>query len=132
MRSRPGTRNLLSYLLSIMLLVAITAFAILVALQVRGDKPPRFDVGAPEGVECPVGEGTPACFSFAVTNLGNKPSLVECNVTAGAGRATFLNDTPVYSSSAPFEPGITEQLTVKVDQGETDTVTEPIMMCIAV
>ena len=132
MRSRPGTRNLLSYVLSIVLIVAIAAFAILIALQVRSDKPPRFDVGAPQGVECPVGEGTPACFSFAVTNLGNKPSLVECNVTAGAGRATFLNDTPVSSSSAPFEPGITEQLTVKVDQGETDTVTEPMLMCIAV
>ena len=132
MRSRPGTRNLLSYVLSIVLIVAIAAFAILVALQLRGDKPPRFDVGAPEGVECPVGEGTPACFSFAVTNLGNRPSLVECNVTAGAGRATFLNDTPVYASSAPFEPGISELLTVKVDQGDTDTVTEPIMMCMAV
>jgi hypothetical protein len=132
MRSRPGTRNLLSYLLSITLLVAIAAFAILVALQLRGDKPPRFDVGAPGGVECPVGEGTPACFSFTVTNLGNRPSLVECNVTAGAGRATFLNDTSVYASSAPFEPGISEQLTVKVDQGDTDTVTEPILICTAV
>ncbi len=132
MRSRPGTRNLLSYLLSIMLLVAIAAFAILVALQLRGDKPPRFDVGAPEGVDCPVGEGTPACFSFTVTNLGTRPSLVECSVTAGAGRATFLNDTSVYTSSGPFEPGISEQLTVKVDQGDTDTVTEPILMCMAV
>ena len=132
MRSRPGTRNLLSYLLSGTLLVAIAAFAILVALQLRGDKPPRFDVGAPEGVECPVGEGSPACFSFSVTNLGNRPALVECNVTAGAGRATFLNDTSVYTSSAPFEPGITEQLTVKVDQGATDTVTEPMMICTAV
>ena len=132
MRSRPGTRNLLSYLLSIVLIVAIAAFAILISLQVRGGKPPRFDVGAPQGVECPVGEGTPACFSFAVTNLGNRPSLVECNVTAGAGRATFLNDTAVYTSSAPFEPGISEQLTVKVDQGEADTVSEPIMMCLAV
>ncbi len=132
MRSRPGTRNLLSYVLSSVLLLAIAAFAVLVALQLRGDKPPRFDVGSPEGVECPVGEGSPACFSFTVTNLGNRASLVRCDVTAGAGRATFLNDTPVYSSSAPFEPGITEQLTVKVDQGETDTVTEPMMMCIAV
>lgn len=131
MRSRPGTRNLLSYLLSIALLVSIAAFAVLVALQVRGDKPPRFDVGAPEGVECPVGEGSPACFSFAVTNLGNRPADVQCNVTAGAGRATFLNDLSVYASSAPFEPGITEQLTVKVDQGETDTVSEPMLMCMA-
>jgi hypothetical protein len=132
MRSRPGTRNLLSYLLSIVLLVAIAVFAILVALQLRSDKPPRFDVGAPEGVECPIGEGTPACFSFAVTNLGNRPSLVECNVTAGAGRATFLNDASVYTSSAPFEPGISELLTVKVDQGDTDTVTEPILLCMAI
>ena len=132
MRSRPGTRNLLSYFLSIMLLIAIAAFAILVALQLRGDKPPRFDVGAPEGVECPVGEGTPACFSFAVTNLGNRASLVECSVTAGAGRATFLNDTSVYASSGLFEPGISEQLTVKVDQGDTDTVTEPVLICTAV
>jgi hypothetical protein len=132
MRSRPGTRNLISYLLSILLLVAIAVFAILVALQLRGDKPPLFDVGAPEGVECPIGEGTPACFSFAVTNLGNRPSLVECNVTAGAGRATFLNDASVYTSSAPFEPGISELLTVKVDQGDTDTVTEPILLCMAI
>jgi len=83
-------------------------------------------------VECPIGEGTPACFSFAVTNRGNRAALVECSVTAGAGRATFLNDTSVYASSAPFEPGISEQLTVKVDQGDTDTVTEPILICMAV
>src|ERR687898_745272 len=102
MRTRPGTRNLLSYLLSIVLLIAIAAFAILIALQLRGDKPPRFDVGAAEGIECPIGEGTPACFRFTVTNLGNRPSLVECRVTAGSGRATFLDDTPVYASSAPF------------------------------
>jgi hypothetical protein len=132
MRARPGTRNLLSYVLSLLLLVALAVFAILVALQVRGDKPPRFDVGEAEGIECPVGEGTPACFSFTVTNLGNRPSLVECNVTVGAGRATFLNDTSVYTSSAPFEPGIAEQLTVKVDQGDTDTVTEPIVICTAI
>ncbi len=132
MRARPRTRNLLSYVLSVVLLIAIAAFAILVALQLRTDTPPRFDVGEAEGMECPTGEGTPACFGFTVTNLGNGPSLVECNVTAGAGRATFLNDLPVYSSSAPFEPGIAEQLTVKVDQGDDDTVIEPILMCRAV
>ena len=132
MRSRPRTRNLLSSVLSVVLLLAIAAFAILVALQLRGDTPPRFDVGSAQGTECPTGEGTPACFSFAVTNLGNRPSLVECDVTAGAGRATFLNDTPVYASSAPFEPGIAEELTVKVDLGDDDTVIEPIMVCIAV
>jgi hypothetical protein len=36
---------------------------------------------------------------------------------------------PVYTSSAPFEPGISEQLIVKVDQGDTGSVTEPTMTC---
>jgi hypothetical protein len=132
MRARPRTRNLLSFTLSIVLLVAIGVFAILVALQLRSDKPPRFDVAAPEGVDCPVGEGTPACFSFTITNLGSQPSLVECNVTTGVGRATFLNDTSVYASTAPFEPGIANQVTVKVDQGDQDTVTQPTLACRAV
>ena len=132
MRARPGTRNLLSYTLSIVLLVAIGVFAILVALQLRSEKPPRFDVAAPEGVDCPVGEGTPACFSFTITNLGSEPALVECSVTADIGRATFLNDTAVYASTAPFEPGIANQVTVKVDQGDQDTVTQPTLACMAV
>jgi len=132
MRSRPGTRNLVSYFLSILLLVAIAGFAILVALSLRGDKPPRFEVGAPEGTECAEGEGAPACFTFSVTNLGNRPSLVHCEVAASVGRATFLNDLPVYESSAPFDPGGTEVLVVKVDQGEGTTVDDPTMMCRAI
>jgi hypothetical protein len=132
MRALPGRRNIVSSILSIALLLAIAAFAILVALQVRGGQPPRFDVAAPEGVECPVGEGSPACFTFRVTNLGNQPSPVECIVTSESGRPTFLNETPIYTSSGPFEPGVAEQLTVKVDQGDDDTVTEPMMICRAV
>jgi len=129
MRSRPGARNLASTVLSIALLLSIAAFAVLVGLQVRGDHPARFDVTAPDGVECPVGEGTPACFSFGVTNLGTQPSHVRCIATASPGQAAFLNDMPVYTSSAPFEPGITEQLIVKVDQGDGGTVVEPAMTC---
>jgi hypothetical protein len=132
MRTGGGQRNVLGTVLSILLLVAIAAFAILVGLQLRTDKPPRFDVAAPEGVDCPVGEGTPACFSFTVTNLGNRPSLVECAVTANPGRATFLNDLPSYTSSAPFEPGVAENLTVKVDAGDDDVVAQPSMVCVAV
>ncbi|MGH2679791.1 MAG: hypothetical protein ACRDG8_04815 [Actinomycetota bacterium] len=132
MRARSGTRNATSTVLSIALFVAIAVFAVLVALQVRGDTPPRFDVSAAEGMVCPAGEGTPACFSFGVTNLGNEPALVECTVTAAPGRAAFLNDAPVYTSTAPFEPGVAEQLLVKVDQGDTGTVTAPTMSCRAV
>jgi hypothetical protein len=132
MRSRPGTRNVVSTVLSVALLMAIGAFAILVALQLRADQTPRFDVADPEGVDCPAGEGTPACFSFRVTNLGNQPALVECAVTTQVGRASFLNDAPLYTSSGPFEPGIAEQVTVKVDQGDNDSVTLPTMTCRAV
>ena len=129
MRSRPGTRNIVSTVLSIALLVAIAGFAILIALQARGERPARFDVAPPQGVECPVGEGTPACFSFGVTNLGSEPSLVQCIATAASGEVSFLNEMPIYTSVAPFEPGLTEQLTVKIDQGDTGTVTEPAMIC---
>jgi hypothetical protein len=80
-------------------------------------------------VDCPVGEGTPACFSFSVTNLGNRSASVECVVQATVGRATFLNDTSIYVSSTPFEPGVAEQLTVKVDQGDEDVVIAPGMTC---
>ena len=129
MRSRPGSRNVVSTVLSVALLLAIAAFAILIGLSVRGEHSARFDVAAPEGVECPVGEGTPACFSFGVTNLGSEPSLVECIATVSPGTASFLNDMPIYTSSAPFEPGITEQLIVKVDQGDAGSVAEPAMIC---
>ena len=129
MRSRSGARSTVSTVLSIALLLAIAAFAILIGLQVRGDHTARFDVATPAGVECPVGEGTPACFSFGVTNLGDQPSLVQCIATVSPGQASFLNDMPIYTSSAPFEPGITEQLIVKVDQGDAASITEPTMNC---
>jgi len=129
MSSRSGARSIVSSVLSIALLAAIAAFAVLIALQVRSDQPPRFEVTGPEGVECPVGEGTPACFSFAVMNAGDEPSLVQCIVTADIGLANFLNDMPIYTSSVPFQPGIAEQLIVKVDQGDQRSVTEPTMIC---
>ena len=64
-----------------------------------------------------------------MTNLGSQPSLVECIATAPTGLASFLNDMPVYTSSAPFEAGVTEQLIVKVDQGDQGAVSEPALVC---
>jgi hypothetical protein len=54
---------------------------------------------------------------------------VECIATAPTGLASFLNDMPVYTSSAPFEAGVTEQLIVKVDQGDQGAVSEPALVC---
>ena len=132
MRSGSGSRNVAITILSIVLLISIAVFAVLVGLQLRNDRPPTFDVAAPQGVDCPAGEGTPACFTFTVTNLGNQPSLVECGVTASPGRAAFLNDLPTYTSSVPFDPGVAETLTVKVDAGDGDVAAQPSMICVAV
>jgi hypothetical protein len=133
MRSRGADRNVIGYALSIALLLAIAAAAVLIALQLRSDSPVRFDAGQPVGVECPAGEGTPACFRFSVTNLGNRPSIVRCEIIAEAGtKATFLTNAPVYVSAAPFEPGVPEELLVKVDANPDDIVTEPMLMCRAV
>ncbi len=131
--SRAGSSNVVGSILSGVLLAAIAAAAVLIALQLRGDAPIRFDVSPAQGGECPAGVGSPACFRFTVTNVGNRPSSVRCDVAAGGGhRATFLTDSPIYVSGAPFEPGIPEQLWVKVDAGDDDVVTEPSLMCRAV
>jgi hypothetical protein len=133
MRSRRGTQNVVVYVLSLVLIVAVAGGGVLVALQLRGDAPIHFDVSPAQGGECPSGVGTPACFRFAVTNVGNRASLVRCDVSAEAGHlATFLTDSPIYVSAAPFEPGIPEELWVKVDAGDDDVVTAPALVCAAV
>jgi hypothetical protein len=133
MRFRGADRNVTGYVLSIALLLAIAAAAVLIALQLRGDAPVRFDAAPPQGVECPPGEGTPACFRFTVTNLGNRPSIVRCEILAQEGtNATFLTNAPVYVSAVPFDPGVPEELLVKVDANPDDIVTEPVLVCRAV
>jgi hypothetical protein len=133
MASRRGAQNVVVYVLTIALIVAVAGGGVLVALQLRGDTPVRFDVSPAQGGECPSGVGTPACFRFTVTNVGNRPSLVRCEVSAEAGRrATFLTDSPIYVSAAPFEAGIAEELWVKVDAGQDDIVTAPALVCAAV
>jgi hypothetical protein len=133
MVSHGGARNVVGYVLTIVLIGAVAGAAILLMLQLRGDAPVRFDVSPAKGGECPTGVGTPACFWFTVTNVGNRPATVQCEVAGEAGRrATFLTDSPLYVSTAPFEPGIPEQLWVKVDAGDDDTVTAPSLACRAV
>ena len=133
MTSRPGMRSTASTVLSVLLLLAIAGAAILVALQLRPDAPIRFAWGEPEGVDCPQGVGAPACFRFIVTNLGNRPSGVLCDVWAGAGaHAQFLNGSPVYRSVVPVEPGGGLELTVKVDPGPEGTAPSPSFSCRAI
>jgi hypothetical protein len=133
MSSRPGARTRVSTVLSVLLLVAIAAAAILVALQLRPDAPIRFGSGDPEGTDCPEGVGAPACFRVIVTNLGNRPSQVRCQVFASAGaEASFLNDSAIYASAVPVEPGGVLELIAKVSAGSGGTATSPTFSCAAV
>jgi hypothetical protein len=132
MTSRPGTRTRTSTILSILLLVAIGAAAILIALQLRPDAPIRFGLGDPEGTDCPEGVGAPACFRVIVTNLGNRPSQVRCQVFASAGaEAAFLNESNVYTSAVPVGPGGVLELIAKVSAGSAGSAPSPTFSCAA-
>jgi hypothetical protein len=133
MTSPPGTRTTATTVLSVILLAAIAAAAILLAIQLRPNAPIRFAWGEAEGVDCPQGVGTPACFQFIVTNLGNRPSGVRCHASASDGaRATFLNEDPTYESVVPIEPGGGLDLIVKVDPGVAGTAPTPSISCTAI
>lgn len=123
-------RNVGSTILSVLLLAAIAVGAVLIGLQLQPDAPVRFTWGEPEGTECPEGVGSPACFRFTVTNVGNRPTPVRCAVAAAGGaRAGFLNRQPVYESLSPLEPGVGLELLVKVDPSDDDTAPPPSLSC---
>jgi hypothetical protein len=132
MTSRLGTRITASMVLSLVLAVAIAAAAILLAIQLRPDAPIRFGLGEPQGTDCPQGVGAPACFRVMVTNLGNRPSGVRCQVFAPAGaEAAFLNQSVIYESVAPIQPGGVLELIAKVTAGSGGTAAAPTFSCAA-
>jgi hypothetical protein len=125
-----GHRNVGSTILSLLLVVAIAVGAVLLGLQLRPDAPVDFAWGEAQGRECPIGVGSPACFAFAVTNVGNRPAPVRCAVAAPDGaRAAFLNRATVYESLTPLEPGVGLELIVKVDASDDDVAPAPTIAC---
>jgi hypothetical protein len=125
-----GRRNVGSTVLSLLLLASIAAGAVLLSLQLRPDAPIRFAWGDAQGRACPRGVGSPACFAFVVTNVGNRPATVQCTVAAAGGaRAAFLNRETVYRSLRPLEPGVGLELIVKVDPSEDDAAPAPTLAC---
>jgi hypothetical protein len=132
MTSRPGARITATTILSLVLVIAIAAAAILFAIQLRPDAPIRFGLGDPHGTDCPQGVGAPACFRVMVTNLGNRPSGVRCQVFASAGaEAAFLNESVIYESVAPIQPGGVLELIAKVSAGSEGTAPAPTFSCLA-
>jgi len=131
--SSRGSRNVVSTILSLMLLAAIGGALVLLALHLQPDAPVRFGWGEPEGTDCPEGVGAPACFRFNVTNLGNRPADVRCDVSApDGGEATFLNGMTAYASDEPVEPGAGFELDVRVVANADATVPTPSLACMAV
>jgi hypothetical protein len=125
-----GPRNVGSTVLSLILVASIGVGAVLLGLQLRPDAPIQFAWGEAQGRECPQGVGSPACFTFIVTNVGNRPATVRCAVSAPDGaHAAFLNGANVYESLRPLEPGVGLELTVKVDPSEEDTAPAPVLAC---
>ena len=131
--SSAGSRNVVSMILSLLLLAAIAGALVLLALHLPPDAPVRFGWGEPEGTDCPEGVGAPACFRFLVTNLGNRPADVRCEVSApDGGEATFLNGAIAYASDEPIEPGAGFEIDVRVAANQDATVPTPTLSCFAV
>jgi hypothetical protein len=131
--SSSGSRNVVSTILSLLLLAAIAGALVLLALHLQPDAPVRFGWGEPEGTDCPEGVGAPACFRFIVTNLGNRPADARCDVSApDGGEATLLNGQTAFVSNGPVDPGAGFELDVRVVANEDATVPTPNLSCVAV
>jgi hypothetical protein len=117
-------------ILSIVLFAALAGTVVLIALSVRGNAPVRFAWGEATGAACPEGVGAPACFRFTVTNLGARPADLRCVTFAPNGaRSRFLTDEVLYESLRPVEPGLSLELTVKVDPNAADQAPTPSLYC---
>ena len=83
-------------------------------------------------VDCPTGEGAPACFRFDVRNLGPEAAQVECGVQpADQPFAEFLTGGDAFRYSAELQPGLSFSLEVKVQPGLDGIVRAPVVTCAA-
>jgi hypothetical protein len=118
------------YALLIVLAIAVAVGVVLLARLITGPPGATFLVGSPQGVQCPAGEGTPACFEFEVTNVGRSSSHVRCEVTAAPDTtAVFLNQSPVYVSTGPVLADSSISLFTKVDIEGSGIVGAPALRC---
>ena len=125
------TTNQAMMALTALLIVAITAGAVLFFLLLRGPSIGRFEVGTPVAVDCPSGTGAPVCYEADVANVGEAAQQVRCQVTPGPDTAAlFANGDDVYLSSAPIEAGRSIQLFIEVSPSQgSEIVSRPGVSC---
>ena len=91
---------------------------------------PELTLGMPESVECPFGSGVPVCYRYDLVNTGTAPAFVRCEVTpAGDSTAVFGNGETSYEGTEALEAGAGWHLTVQVEAGAGDVVSEPMVGC---
>jgi hypothetical protein len=121
-----------TYTVLVVLLAGLIALgAMLVVLVTGGGRisSASFEVAAPEAVECPFGSGAPVCYRYNVTNTGDAPSFVRCELTpAGDSTAVFGNGSTSYES--PIEMAATDvyRVYVQIEAGPSGEVTSPPMV----
>ncbi len=118
------------YLAAVALLAALGIGAALLYVLTVGspDGGLEVSVGPPEAEDCPVGSGTPVCYRFDVTNVGDAQGTARCIATAPSGTlATFPNGTS--TADVLLAQGETKQVYVRVQADGTVTVRPPALSC---
>ncbi len=127
----PSTTNA-TYNLLVMILIAglVTGAALLFLTTNAPARTPELTLGMPESVECPFGSGVPVCYRYDLVNTGTAPAFVRCEVTpAGDSTAVFGNGETSYEGTEALEAGAGWHLTVQVEAGAGDVVSEPMVGC---
>lgn len=126
-----------TYTVLVVLLAGLIVLgATLVVLAVGGTRlsSASFEVAAAEAVDCPFGSGAPVCYRYNVSNVGDAPSFVRCELTpAGDTTAVFDNGSTSYESPVEMKAGDVYRMYVKIEAGPSGSVTSsPMVGCAAV
>ena len=112
MDAAPPIHSGRTYTVLVVLLAGLIALGAMLLVLVTGGgsiSSASFEVAVPEAVECPFGSGAPVCYRYNVTNTGDAPSFVRCELTpAGDTTAVFGNGSTSYES--PIEMGSRRRL----------------------
>ena len=130
----PVRSNTAYNLLAVLLAVGLVAGAALLFLSTNAaPRVAELGVGQAESVDCPFGSGAPVCYRYELVNSGTASTFVSCEVIpSGDTTAVFGNGETVYEGVDALEAGEDWLLYVRVEAGESDVITEPMVGCGAV
>jgi hypothetical protein len=108
--------------------VVVAAALVMLLATRRPSTAIRFEVGQPNGSECPQGTGAPACFRFDVRNMGGGDAFAFCTIEAAPGtQAAFDND--VSSLRVLVPSGQTRIVMAHVSAIGSNSVSAPAVRC---